>query len=46
MIPTMMNGANRKSCNAYQDTAECDEFLFGDYDYENEWLGKKNEEGI
>jgi hypothetical protein len=24
--------------NAYQEAAECDEFLFGDYDYENEWL--------
>ena len=27
--------------NAYQDAAESDKFLFGDYDYETEWLGKK-----
>jgi hypothetical protein len=26
--------------NAYQEAAECDEFLFGDYDYSKEWLGK------
>ena len=24
--------------NAYQEAAECDEFLFGDYDFCNEWL--------
>lgn len=28
--------------NAFKNAAETDEFLFGDYDYENEWLGKKN----
>ena len=27
--------------NAYKNAAEADEFLFGDYDYETEWLGKK-----
>ena len=26
--------------NAYQEAAECDEYLFGDYDYSKEWLGK------
>ena len=26
--------------NAYQEAAECDEVLFGDYDYNKEWLGK------
>jgi BioD-like phosphotransacetylase family protein len=25
--------------NAYQEAAECDEFMFGDHDYCNEWLG-------
>ena len=28
--------------NAYQEAAECDEFMFGDYDYCNEWLGTKD----
>lgn len=28
--------------NAYKEDAECDEFLFGDYDFENEWLGTNN----
>ena len=23
--------------NAYRQAAECDEYLFGDYDYEKEW---------
>ena len=26
--------------NAYKNAAECDEFMFGDYDYCKEWLGK------
>lgn len=26
---------------AYKDAAEADEFLFGDYDYEKEWLNDK-----
>jgi hypothetical protein len=30
--------------NAYQQAAESDEFLFGDYDYEKEWLGKKTDD--
>ena len=30
--------------NAYQDAAEADKFLFGDYDYEKEWVGKKNDD--
>ncbi len=25
--------------NAYKEAAECDEFMFGDYDFCNEWLG-------
>jgi hypothetical protein len=24
--------------NSYKEAAECDEFMFGDYDYEKEWL--------
>jgi len=24
--------------NAYKEAAECDEYLFGDYDFEKEWL--------
>lgn len=27
--------------NAYKKAAECDEFMFGDYDYCKEWLGSK-----
>ena len=23
--------------NAFREAAECDEYLFGDYDYEKEW---------
>ena len=30
--------------NAYKEAAECDEFLFGDYDYNKEWLGKCNDD--
>jgi len=26
--------------NAYRDAAKQDDYLFGDYDYEKEWLGK------
>ena len=25
--------------NAYREAAECDYFLFGDYDYYKEWVG-------
>ncbi len=25
--------------NAYKEAAECDEYLFGDYDYCKEWVG-------
>ena len=25
--------------NAYREAAECDEYLFGDYDYCKEWVG-------
>jgi len=24
--------------NAYKEAAECDEYLFGDYDYYKEWI--------
>lgn len=27
--------------NAYKEAAECDEYLFGDYDYEKEWLNSE-----
>jgi hypothetical protein len=30
--------------NAYKEAAETDEFMFGDYDYEKEWLGNKEQE--
>jgi hypothetical protein len=30
--------------NAYQEAAECDEYLFGDYDYKKEWLGKYHDD--
>ena len=30
--------------NAYREAAECDEYLFGDYDYSEEWLGKCNDD--
>jgi len=32
--------------NAYQNAAEQDNFLFGDYDYEKEWLGKNTDDVI
>jgi hypothetical protein len=34
----MMNGVKKK-LNAYREAAECDDFLFGDYDYCKEWIG-------
>jgi len=34
--------AEQEILNSFKDAAEADEFLFGDYDYEVEWLGKKN----
>ena len=30
--------------NAYKEAAQYDDFLFGDYDYEKEWLGKRNDD--
>jgi hypothetical protein len=30
--------------NAYTEAAKQDDFLFGDYDYETEWLGKKQDD--
>ena len=32
--------------NAYKDAAKYDDFLFGDYDYESEWLGKRNDDAV
>lgn len=32
--------------NAYKDAAELDEFMFGDYDYETECLGKKHNDVV
>jgi len=29
---------------AYRQAAEYDDFLFGDFDYEKEWLGKTNDD--
>jgi len=34
----------QESVKAYREAAEADEFLFGDYDYEKEWLGKTNDD--
>ena len=30
--------------DAYRQAAEYDDFLFGDFDYEKEWLGKTNDD--
>ena len=30
--------------NAYKEAAEVDEYMFGDYDYEKEWLGKTHDD--
>jgi len=30
--------------DAYRKAAEYDDFLFGDFDYEKEWLGKSNDD--
>jgi hypothetical protein len=30
--------------NAYKEAAEVDEYMFGDYDYEKEWLGKTQDD--
>ena len=32
--------------NAYTEAAKQDDFLFGDYDYESEWLGKKHDDVV
>jgi hypothetical protein len=29
---------------SYREAAKYDDFLFGDYDYEKEWLGKSNDD--
>jgi hypothetical protein len=36
--------AEQEILNAFKDAAESDKFLFGDYDYEAEWLGKKTDD--
>lgn len=30
--------------DAYRKAAEYDDFMFGDFDYEEEWLGKTNDD--
>ena len=32
--------------NAYKEAAHHDDFLFGDYDYESEWLGKGHDDVV
>lgn len=32
--------------NAYKKAAECDEFVFGDYDYCKEWLDKNTNDVV
>ena len=32
--------------NAYKNAAEQDDFLFGDYNYEKEWLGKNTNDVV
>jgi len=32
------NWDTKKMLAAYQEAAECDEYLFGDYDYCSEWM--------
>jgi hypothetical protein len=32
--------------NAYKEAAECDVYLFSDYNYEEEWLGKKHNDVV
>ena len=32
--------------NAYIEAAECDEYLFGDYDYCKEWLGTNTDDVV
>lgn len=32
--------------NAYKEAAELDEFLFGDYDYEKEWIGSNTNDVV
>jgi hypothetical protein len=36
--------AEQEILNAFKYAAEADEFLFGDYDYETEWLGKSHDD--
>lgn len=31
----------QKQLDAYREAAEYDDFMFGDFDYEKEWLGEK-----
>ena len=49
MIPKIINSdpeydewCEQEIIKAYQDAAKFDEFLFGDYDYEKEWLNDNN----
>lgn len=32
--------------NAFKDAAEYDQFMFGDFDYRDVWLGKMNDDVI
>ena len=32
--------------SAYIEAAECDEYLFGDYDYCKEWLGTNTDDVV
>ena len=34
------NELTEEVIRSYKEAAEMDEFLFGDYDYETDWLGK------
>ena len=41
---THIKQAEQDILNAFKDAAEADEFLFGDYDYDTEWLGKSHDD--
>ncbi len=34
----------KEMLDAYRKAAEYDDFMFGDFDYEKEWLGKYNDD--
>jgi len=49
MTPKILNNdgnydewCEQEILNAYKNAAENDEYLFGDYDYEKEWMYKNN----